>query len=122
MPLRCAVTKASGQGEQLVLDVCQWNPVTGEIMHTQDECVSMLDDAVKYADLRMMEMNTRLLEAYNLEQYFDPGVWQQICSILDVLAGRQTVDHLVRRWESIKEENEALKQQRESVKYDNLEG
>ena len=36
--LRCAITKQTGSGEQIVVDVCQWNPVTGVKDHeTVDE-------------------------------------------------------------------------------------
>ena len=51
MPIRTAITKVSGQGEQIVVDVCQWNPVTGVIVHqTVDEMASLMDDMLKFAD------------------------------------------------------------------------
>lgn len=113
MPIRTAITKVSGQGEQIVVDVCQWNPVTGAIVHsTVDEMAKLMDDMLRFADARLEEMNIRMLEAYSLESYFEPGTWQQVISILDILCGRQTAAMVCNRWGSIKEENAALAQGR----------
>ena len=113
MPIRCAITKVSGQGEQIVVDVAQWNPVTGAIVHsTVDEMAQLMDQMLKFADARLEEMNLRMLEAYNLEGYFEPGTWQRVISILDILCGRQSAAMVRQRWDSIKEENAALAQGR----------
>ena len=113
MPIRTAITKVSGQGEQIVVDVCQWNPVTGAIVHsTVDEMAELMDSMLKFADARLEEMNLRMLEAYNLESYFEPGTWQQVIAILDILCGRQSAVMVKQRWDSIKEENAALEQGR----------
>ena len=109
MPVRMAVTKVSGQGEQLVIDVSQWNGVTGEIVHKDmSEMSSLLDEALALADLRVQEMKLRMLEAYNLEVYFKPETWQRVVSILDILAGRQSADTVLRRWQSEVEETADL--------------
>ena len=117
MPIRTAITKVSGQGEQIVVDVCQWNPVTGVIVHeTVDEMALLMDQMLKFADARLEEMNLRMLEAYSLESYFEPGTWQQVISILDILCGRQSAAMVKQRWDSIKEENAALAQGRADAK------
>lgn len=113
MPLRMAITKQTAQGEQFVVDVCQWNPVTGEICHeNMDELTQLADEALKLGDCRVLEMNTRMLEAYALEQYFTPAVWARVIAILDIFAGRQTADTVARRWQSEREETEELEQAR----------
>ncbi len=109
MPLRFNVVKQNGQGEQVVADVCQWNPVTGEIVHeTVEDMLKLLDESLAFADLRVMELNQRMFEAYALAEYFEPGVWQQVIELFDVLAGRQSAALVKQRWDSIKEENAAL--------------
>ena len=108
MPLRMAITKASGQGEQLVVDVCQWNPVTGDLLHTVDEMSELFEQALAFADVRLQEMNLRHLEAYDLEKYFDVQIWQRVMAILDILAGRQTAQTVAQRWHSEVEETQAL--------------
>lgn len=123
MPIRTAITKVSGQGEQIVVDVCQWNPVTGNIVHkTVDEMAELMDQMLKFADARLQEMNLRMLEAYNLESYFDSGTWQQVVSILDILCGRQDIVMVRQRWDAIKEENVALAQGREDARLAVLNG
>ena len=115
MPVRMAITKQSGQGEQLVIDVCQWNPVTGDIIHDNvSEMTELMDECLLTADERMHEMNMRMLHAYHFEEYFTPGVWQQVVAVLDVLAGRQSPAMVVSRWDSIKEENADLAAAREA--------
>lgn len=116
MPVRMAITKVSGQGEQLVIDVCQWNPVTGDVVHNDiDEMQDLMDSCLVAADDRMHEMNMRMLNAYHFENYFDPGVWQQVVSVLDVLAGRQSPAAVINRWDSIKEENAELEAGRQAA-------
>lgn len=122
MPLRMAITKQSGQGEQLVYDVCQWNPVTGEIAHDSiAEMSAILDEALQGADLRMQEMNLRMLEAYQMEQYFTQDVWQKITQILDILAGRQSAAQVVQRWQAALEETQELEQAREQYRMQQLD-
>lgn len=116
MPLRMAVTKVSGQGEQIVVDVCQWNPVTGKIEHESvSDVISLMEDGLSMSDDRLYEMNMRMLEAYQLETYFTPGTWQQVVSILDILAGRTSAQDVKRRWDSIKEENKELEEGRRNA-------
>jgi len=116
MPVRMAITKQSGQGEQLVIDVCQWNPVTGELVHDGvQEMEDLLSECLETADTRMHEMNMRMLHAYSFESYFEPGTWQQVVAVLDVLAGRQSPANVKHRWDSIKEENADLEAARQAA-------
>lgn len=108
MPVRMAITKTTGQGEQFVVDVCQWNPVTGEVLHNVSELTELANNALSLADLRLLEMNTRMLEAYSLEKYCQPATWAKILSILEVMCGRVTVDTVARRWQSEIEETAEL--------------
>jgi len=109
VPLRYAITKESGQGENLVVDVCQWNPVNGTIEHTTvEEMNALMTEGLKIADSRLLEMNTRMLSAYGLEKYFTPKEWNRVISILDILSGRQTPYQVVSRWESEIEETREL--------------
>ena len=113
MPIRLNVVKQNGQGEQVVFDICQWNPVTGDIVHkTVEEMSKLLDECLAFGDLRVMELNNRMFEAYQLAEYFEPGVWQKVISLFDILAGRQSAAMVKQRWDSIKEENDALEQAR----------
>lgn len=122
MPVRFAITKVSGQGEQMVVDICQWNPVTGAIVHTDlSSMQSLLDESLKACDIRLEEMNLRMLEAYNLSNYFTPDTWQQVVCILDILAGRQSAAQVKQRWDSIKEENADLEAGRSAAYLHNLE-
>src|SRR5712691_7913386 len=101
MPVRLAIIRATGQGEQFQADVCQWNPVTGQIMY--DSVMDMhklVDEVFAISDVRVLEMNTRMFEAYGFEKYFEPQVWSRVVSILDVLAGRTTPDAVIRLWQS----------------------
>ena len=109
MPIRTAITRVTGQGEQFVVDVCQWNPVTGEIMHNDvDEMRTLANDMLQLSDMRMYEMNMRMFEAYGLEKHFDPGTWQKILQLLDILAGRTDIAQVLQRWNATVEENAAL--------------
>lgn len=108
MPLRFAITKTTSQGETMVTDVCQWNPVTGEVLHSVDEMTQMADEALKMSDVRLLEQHTRMLEAYQLEQYCTVEEWSKIVSILDILCGNQTPDMVRRRWQSAREETAEL--------------
>jgi hypothetical protein len=109
MPVRLAVTKQTASGEQLVVDVCQWNPVTGDIIHEDiSELTRLADECMKLGDIRSLEMHTRMLEAYNLKDYCTPEVWYRILSVLDILAGKVTADTVARRWQSEIEETAEL--------------
>lgn len=108
MPLRFAITKATAQGETMVVDVCQWNPVSGEVLHTVDEMNAMADEALKLSDARLLEMNVRILEAESLEAYCTPVEWGKILSIIDVMCGRMRADTLRHRWQSAIEETAEL--------------
>lgn len=109
MPIRLNVVKQNGQGEQVVFDICQWNPVTGAIVHeTVADMQRLLDECLAFGDLRVMELNNRMFEAYALAEYFEPGIWQQVIALFDILAGRQSAAMVKQRWDAIKEENLSL--------------
>lgn len=109
MPVRQVIVKQIGHSEQLQIDVCQWNPVTGEIVHeTMEEMNELIEQGFQVADSRTMEMQLRMLAASNIRQYFAPEVWSMVVSILDILAGRTSVDLVVQRWEAAKEETAEL--------------
>lgn len=113
MPIRTAITRQTGQGEQMVVDCCQWNPVTGAIVHESVEEMQWLtNEMLKLSDTRLYEMNMRMLEAYAFEKYFTPDVWYRVISILDVLAGRVDPQQVIKRWEDSKEETEELERGR----------
>lgn len=115
MPLRMAVTKVSGQGEQIVIDVSQWNGVTGEMMHDIAEMSALFNNAMDIADLRLFEMNNRMIEAYNFREYFKPEDWQKVAAILDILAGRADAQTVKQRIESAIEETRELEEMREAA-------
>jgi hypothetical protein len=116
MPLRFAITKQSGSGEQIVVDLCQWNPVTGEIVHdTVAEMTAMADEALQVSDSRLAEMNMRVIEVAGLREYFTPEAWYKVVSILDIISGRQSAEQVKQTWDSITEENEALEQGRQAA-------
>jgi hypothetical protein len=113
MPIRFAISKSTAQGESFAVDITQQNTVTGEIVHNSvAEMTAMVDEAFKLADVRLLEMNTRMLEAYGLEQYFTGPEWVKVVAILDILSGRQTADTVARRWQSEIEETAALEEGR----------
>mgnify|MGYP003575298538 CR=1 FL=1 len=123
MPIRMAVTKQTANGEQFVADVCQWNPVTGEIVHEDiSELTRLVDETLKLADYRLMEMNVRSLESRQLQRYFEPAVWMKVRTILDIIAGRVDVDTVAARWESEVEETQELEAGRLSAALAALEG
>lgn len=114
MPIRLNVVKQNGQGEQVVFDICQWNPVTGTIVHkTVADMQKLLDECLAFGDLRVMELNNRMFEAYQLAEYFEPSTWQRVIALFDILAGRQSAAMVKQRWDSIKEENAALAEGRQ---------
>lgn len=115
MPLRFVVTKQTAQGEQIQADVVQWNPVTGVIEHDNfEDMLRIMDQALASSDVRMQDMNLRMLEAYQMDKYFTPDTWQRITAILDVLAGRQSAAQVVQRWHDTQEENDALAEARQA--------
>lgn len=114
MPVRLAIIRSTGQGEQFQADVCQWNPVTGEIMHADVmDMHKLVDEVFAISDVRVLEMNTRMFEAYGFEKHFTPEVWSKVVSILDVLAGRTTPDQVIRLWQSAAEETADLERIRQ---------
>ena len=113
MPIRMALTKATGSGEQIVIDVCQWNPVTGEIIHKDIAEMSRLADSLlAFADFRLEEMNIRMLDSYELLRQLPSEYQFRFRELLDVLYGKMSAQTLTSRWQAIKEENEALAQAR----------
>lgn len=106
----------TGQGEQMVVDCCQWNPVTGEIVHNSVEEMKILTNAMlQLSDERMIEMNARMLAVYDFEKYFTVETWSRVVSILDVLAGRVDPQQVIQRWEASREETEELEKGRREV-------
>ena len=109
MPLRFAVTRQLGTGEQVVVDVCQWNPVTGDIVHDNvDQMATLLDKAFTFVDERAIEIYLRVFEIHKLRDYFAPEEWMKVASVLDIIAGRVDIEMVIHRWNAIKEENQAL--------------
>lgn len=113
MPLRLAITKVSGIGEQIVADVCQWNPVTGDIVHdSTEEMLELFNATLDKVDSRMQEMNMRVIEASGFRQYCTHNEWSKILSILEFISGKQSLDIIVSRLRAAKEENEELERGR----------
>jgi hypothetical protein len=113
MGIRMALTKQSAIGEQFVVDVGSWNPVTGELDY--DSIDSMLEAAqsmLKLADVRTEEMHLRMLEGYNVRKYVTQDQWTKILDVLEVICGKQSMETVVRRWESALEETAELEQGR----------
>jgi len=116
MPIRMALTKATGSGEQIVIDVCQWNPVTGDIVHPDvHEMAGLADNLLQFADVRMEEMNVRMLEAYELLRHLPDQYQFMFRELLDVLSGQISPQTLVARWQSIAEENAELERGRQEA-------
>lgn len=108
MPTRIAISKECASGEHISVEVMQSNPVTGQNMHTDDEMKKIMEKALTLVDERMIEMNMRMLETRNLEQFFDQQTWQRFRQVLEVIYGRMSVDTLAHRWQSEKEETAEL--------------
>lgn len=108
MPVRIDITKQTANGESYVASACQWNPVTGKIEHTFDEVMELADKALRLADARLVEMYTRLFEAEQIEKYCTPEEWSKVVSILDIIAGRQSINQVARRWHDAQEETAEL--------------
>lgn len=118
MPLRIAVTKVVGNNEQMVFDIAQWNPVTGDIMHDSvEEMHDLLNEAVKFADVRALELDTRMLEGYELRKYCTPAEWTKLLDILEVVTGKQDISTIARRWQSAVEETADLESARLQAAY-----
>lgn len=100
----------------MVVDCCQWNPVTGEIVHDSVEEMKILTNAMlQLSDERMIEMNARMLAVYDFEKYFTVETWSRVVSILDVLAGRVDPHQVIQRWEASREETEELERGRQEA-------
>ena len=113
MPLRKAITKVNTQGEQIVVDVCQWNPITGEILHTEQEFEAIFQDQLALVELRFYEMNMRSVEAYKLKEFCTPEEWAKVLDIAQWLGGMVELNSIASRWQAQKEENEDLARQRD---------
>jgi hypothetical protein len=110
-----AILKQSGQGEQITVDIAQWNPVSGEICHDVNEMSDLFNSAMDIADLRIFEMNTRMMEAYKLREFFKPEEWSKVVSILDILAGRVDVATVRKRFDDAAEETRELEEMRQAA-------
>lgn len=121
MLMRMAVTVATGQGEQAVIDIPSWNPVTGAEQQNFDDMAGLLDKAFAAVDLRVKEMNTRMIEAYQLTELLPSQEQFRLQELLDVLAGRVSAATLRHRWQSVKEENEALANGRMQAQQESLQ-
>jgi hypothetical protein len=108
-----AMTKQGGEGEQLHIDVAQWNPVTGVIEHeTSQEVFELFEEGVRYSELRLYEMNVRMLESYKLERYCPPEQWNKILDVLAIIGGQMSAATVAARWKSAIEETLALEEGR----------
>ncbi|MGL5936905.1 MAG: hypothetical protein ACRCZI_14920 [Cetobacterium sp.] len=112
MPRRYVITKSTAQGEQITTEVAQCHPVTGDVMHTDDELRVMVSDALSVSNERMVEMNIAMLEAMDLHQYFDSVTWVRFKQLIEVLYGRLQAATLAARWQSEVEETHELESQR----------
>jgi len=120
MSVRIVMTKTTGQGEQVQIDIPSWNPVTGVIEYNSiSEMSKAFDEVTAITDIRLQDMNLRLLEAYDLKKYCSGEVWSKVVDILDILSGKQTADTVSRRWQSSIEETAELEAGREAV-YDEM--
>ena len=117
MPIRYVVAEQIGTG-QITADVCQWNPVTGDIVHTEYEMHQLLIRECEHLAERRTLQNIRMLEAYGLEQWCDAPTWTKIGQVLDVLAGRMNATTLAHRWQSGVEETQELEEQRRLQQYE----
>lgn len=116
MPARIIISSQTASGEQVQIDVCQWNPVTGDIEH--DSTDAMIDLGKEYmciVDERKAEMHQRMLQGYGLRQYCTPEEWYKISCVLDIIAGHMDGETVARRWQSSIEENAALAEGREAA-------
>ena len=104
--------KESAQGERITAEIAQCNPITGDIEHSEEEMLRLLDVAIDHAEMRMADCNFRMLEAYGFQQYFSVEVWQRVKTILDVLAGRITAASVVNMWQASIEETQELERLR----------
>ena len=115
MPVRIAITKQTATGESVVVDGCQWNPVTGTIDHTVSELKQLITEMLSLADDRANEMNMRVIEAAGIRDYCTPQEWNKILSIFDIIEGRATAHMVAQRWQSSIEETRELEQGRQAA-------
>lgn len=116
MPVRMAITNQTAMGEQVVVDVCQWNPVTGAILHENTlDMLALARECLILVDERKREMHHRMLDGYGLREYCTPEEWLKISTVLDILAGNVSADTIARRWQSTIEENMELENGRAEV-------
>lgn len=112
MPVRFAFTVNTAQNESFVGDACQWNPVTGEVMHTIEQMKELAEEMLSIADKRIADMNMRVIEAAGIKEYCTPEEWSKMVSVFDIITGKQTADQVGRRLQSAAEETQALEQGR----------
>lgn len=107
------IQKQVGNDEVISQTLYSYNPVTGqEDAFFEAVKKDYFDETLQALDKRMFGMNLRMLEAYGFEKYFAPEHWQQTLSVLEVFAGIQRAEDVLRRWQSIKEENDDLERMR----------
>lgn len=113
VPMRLSMIVATGTGEQLSIDCPNWNPVTGEMIATQEAQKQAIQKAFEEADFRRQQMAMRVLEVNKFRSYFDGQTWMRIVGIIDILAGRISAEDLLMRWYSEAEETAELERIRE---------
>lgn len=109
------MSQTVGNGEHLTLEVLQHNPINGEQDYSSHEEMQLeASKAQAFIDLRLKEMNVRMLEAYDLlnPKYFEPHSLYRFLSILDVIAGKVSAFTIRKRWDDETEENFELEQGR----------
>lgn len=113
MGAKISYVKQSATGEQLVYDLLQCNPVTGEKdFDSVEDMNKALEELIHYGELRVHEMNLRAIEAVGLRKLCNPEEWSKLVDMLDFLAGRQSLDLIHSRWQAKIEENAELEAER----------
>ena len=82
--------------------------------------LEMADGALKLADMRTLQDQTRMMEAYGLETECTAEEWSKIVSILDIVNGTQSADLVKRRWHSAREETADLEAARLAAQRDEI--
>lgn len=111
MSVKMQVVVQTVQGEQIIIDVLQCNPITGEKEYSSvQDMHDAMNDALTLCDMRVYEMRQRGIAGYELQKSCPPEAWPYVLDILEFMGGRQDLDMISRRWQSRIEENEALQQ------------
>lgn len=108
MSLRYNIVKTTATGEQLIVDINQCNPITGAQDYTKEELDALVEESIAFADARMIDMNMRMLEAYQLNQFMTEQELLKLKQVLEVLCGRMSPQQLLNRWQSAQEETAEL--------------